>query len=842
MIRFCDREIYWIEYCAISNEDTVNKTELLQYFLDGHQDDVVCVYDDDSVKRFKGIITYQSLNRFLTVCEAIRTEYLVLDENIWKNAREYCKRHPRSGTEYLIPVLDKDNQLYCFAYEDLDANRELRILRELQEKPEVMQFSDIYPDCQCVKIHEFNELAYFFAKYLRTQNIAVLTEGCMWESFFVPDYRGEVLDYKCMIIYAEGVWERPANWVENLLRSVSVEFECIDHIYEENIKAGMIGDTDRTHENLMDYLKEADKVVILGTDAKAQDAYDYLKGKGVEVCCFVEDRTVEIGRRLFNRPVIRMPEAMDRYGRAVFVDNHEKGSAWGMGWTDYFDYLGYGRNRDFFLLKDYVEICGNSLKNALKGEKVVLAGDVYLCERLAAYFEEAGVFEQNELEYIVMQDVCPVEGGTCLNIANMEELKKGALCLVAMPEYFQPDLRDEQEKRKAKITSYLRIYGILDYTDYFSSMEAFIDIEKEIKCKYQPECLYPKRVILGSINSSSGSAFVKGLLDAHPSIMIMYSNLNNNLFWFCVRLSVRKANEIPSLFLQWYQSEWKGRLGLDDIDAFDVDVFMEKMCKLLKKRDIWTSQGLFMIFHIAYMYMCGTDIDNAEDMVIYWEPHHLKRSVMEDCVKWLGTKTVSCDIINVVRNTCMRNGSKIKQILKGNWSMVGCICQVAIEDDYFERKDYGNSSRLVVRFEDLKCRPEEELHRICLEWGIPWSESLMHTTFHGEERKYNNGAKFIKDFDLTPVYDTYEEYFSEFDRFKITLICMPWQKMYGYPYVDITLFSRRELQEMFLKKFRFMDKLSVETERQRLVYNVGAQNYVRERLQRIRMLSMKNDE
>ncbi|MDE6054906.1 MAG: hypothetical protein K2G55_14365, partial [Lachnospiraceae bacterium] len=153
MIRFCNREVYSIEYCKLSDENIDNRADLLKYFLHGHQDDVVCVYDNGT---FSGIITYQSLNRFLIVQDAVRKEYLIWDNEIWKNAREYCKKHPGSGTEYLIPVLDQNKHLYCFAYEDMDANREIRMLRELTELSNALQFTDVYPEYKSVKIYEFN--------------------------------------------------------------------------------------------------------------------------------------------------------------------------------------------------------------------------------------------------------------------------------------------------------------------------------------------------------------------------------------------------------------------------------------------------------------------------------------------------------------------------------------------------------------------------------------------------------------------------------------------------------------------------------------------------------------
>ncbi len=61
-----------------------------------------------------------------------------------------------------------------------------------------------------------------------------------------------------------------------------------------------------------------------------------------------------------------------------------------------------------------------------------------------------------------------------------------------------------------------------------------------------------------------------------------------------------------------------------------------------------------------------------ENMLIYWEPHHVIRAVFEECVNWLGTEEVQCDIVNVVRNICMVKETAIKclaemEIIAGVW-------------------------------------------------------------------------------------------------------------------------------------------------------------------------------
>lgn len=829
MVRFCDREVVCLE------QGSVSYSELLQYFLNGHIDDPVCVMDDSGM--YFGYITYHSLLQNTDISSAIHQECLVLEKDIWKTARMAFALYARAAWEYpLLPVVDQNRQLFCFAYEDTDANRELRMLWELQENPNALQFGDIYPECQCVRIYDFNELAYFFAKYLEKQGIPVQVEGSMWKGFF-SSHQGEFLDYDYIDVYAEGILPKPANWMENLLRSVSVEFECVDHIYEENIKDGRIKDADVALGDLSSYLRKSGGVVILGTDVEAQDAYDYLRKEGIEVYCFVE--RVCKKRNLFGKSVLTLEEAMEKYGEAVFVENRNKGSAWGMGMTDYFSYLGYKRNRDFFLLKDYFQIPSDGLKSALKDQKIVLVGDFLLCEKLAEYFERNQIFggKGNRPRYISLPDDTLVGESRRLEVIDVEVIRADDLCLIAVPKCFSFDQGEKVKNMEEKSVSYLVTHGAVNYTNYFSHMISFVNIEKETECKYHIDFLKPKRILLGSINGQSGNVFFRGLLDNHPSIMMMdYSYFNNDLFWYCIRLSGKKTDDLVSLFLKLIDMEWEGK------QLVDVNLFMEKMIQLLDRKKgqehTHTSQELFVIFHIAYLYMYGIDINSPENMVIYWEPHHVPRNILEDCVQWFGEE-VECDIINVVRNWCMRNGSNIKGILDEDWEGAerGSLCHIAIAVDDSEKKDYSNSRRFIVRFEDLKCRPREELRRLCGEWEIPWSESLMHVTIHGKEWLYGSGEKKVKDFDLTPVYNLYEEYFSEFDRFKITLICAPWQKRYGYPYVDASLFSRRELQEMFLQEFRFMDRLQFNTGRVKLIFNLRFQNFVRERIQRLKMLS-----
>ena len=111
---------------------------------------------------------------------------------------------------------------------------------------------------------------------------------------------------------------------------------------------------------------------------------------------------------------------------------------------------------------------------------------------------------------------------------------------------------------------------------------------------------------------------------------------------------------------------------------------------------------------------------------------------------------------------------------------------------------------------------------------VSFDEILMETTYLGKKAYYGD----ITGFDVRPAYNLYEEYFSIFDRMRIAMASGSYQKKYGYPYVSCLEFSRRELQEMFLKDFRW-EGLSGTAEREMDNY-VYVQDMVRSLLWRER--------
>lgn len=189
-------------------------------------------------------------------------------------------------------------------------------------------------------------------------------------------------------------------------------------------------------------------------------------------------------------------------------------------------------------------------------------------------------------------------------------------------------------------------------------------------------------------------------------------------------------------------------------------------------------------------------------------------------------------IANIVRNNYIRRGSAIKDV-KGYGQNMPCLNRYIFSYVFSElnadKKEYDNWDRLVIKFEDLKCRPKEVLMNMCNNLGIKWSDTLLETTLHGMPREGD-----VMGFDLSPVYRLYEEYFSAFDRFRLMLASAVWQQEHGYPYISSLDFSRKEIQDMFDKEFRFEKNLEYQYEGEKQELKQWKQDVLKKSLWEVR--------
>lgn len=539
----------------------------------------------------------------------IAEQHLTFDEKIWQTAKEYFNQTGccDSTKVQLIPIWNAEGGLVCYGWQDGEANRELRMLKELSRGQSILQFGDIFPDIKEVIIWGCNELAYHFVKYLEGLCIPVSVGGKYWKYFGYQSICDNDFEQNgIMIIRAERILENKSDLFQRIIRSASPEFECIDKIYENNILAGNIKDVENDGGItwLLDQLSGKD-IVLLETDARAQDTYDFLYAHGIDIQCFAtyetDGKTSEPGQ-LLGKMVEPIDKVLRNRKNAVLIDVHSKNSMWGNAYVELFDYYGYTRNENFFVFSDYADVPHSNLLHVLKGKSLFLTGDERLCKILAEYLEEA---EQGDIA-----------------LRYAEVIREGMLGEGDIPCFVYLWYGQGAADRKAQILG--EYLTKTSYTDYFSRIAVFVSID-QYRTRYSDRCygasLVPKGILINNSRSHCGNVFLKGIMDGHPDILLLqYNTFSNNIFAYCIRLSIEKSENILSAF----QSMLKEEMGENE---FLVNFpywgrFKKRMEKWLSLQEEFTSQELFTIFHAVFTEVTyGEEIADISQKVIYFDPH-----------------------------------------------------------------------------------------------------------------------------------------------------------------------------------------------------------------------------
>lgn len=724
-----------------------------------------------------------------------KQDYLIMDKTIWQKGKELFIRN--NLIDNLIPVLDQKYHLICYAYQDNEANREIRMLKELRCIKRAIGFKDLHPEFDGVTIHGCNELAYYLADFLRNEDIAVNVEGKFWDIFEEDKNSFEIPVYKNYEIWAEGVYQKSVDVTVERLRSVSVEFECVDEIYEANIKSGKITDIEGDVNTLLEMLRKERQIVIRGIGTKAQDAYDWLSANGIDICAFQSGKE-NMRKRLFGKPIVKKEEVRKQFREALIIECSEKYSAWGFGDVDQYDYEGYERNRHYILLRDYIEVPENNITTLLSGKNLFFVGDIRLCIRVYRWLRQY-VGEIGDMQYWDILEECSSDIKD-FSVCGTDHttITKDSICLLVSVKYsHKNEVTDEMLGKYHKYLRKLHDNEIYDYTDYFSDIIKHIHLE--ISDRTCQRNLRVSGILLGEIPAYCGNTLVRESLEGHPSILMIeeYGYFNNNLYSICIRLAEERTCDILNSFRRMYQKE----AVYSDRDVpvdFDKGKFYHKMEDLLEDGEHFTSQELFIIFHVSYAAGFGKEYSDLGSVIIYWEPHMWNRQYIKEWGSWLSSTGTKCFILKVVRNRYIQAGSRMHRLNNLVWISKLIITYGSLY--IWQKKQKSLFEEYLIRFEDLKCRPQQTLLSLCKWLGIVFDDVLMDTTYHGEKSFYDEK---VTGFDMEPAYNLYEEYFSAFDRMRICLIQGIYQRIYNYPYVSSLVFSRRELQEMFLKDFRW---------------------------------------
>jgi hypothetical protein len=640
------------------------------------------------------------------------------------------------------------------------------------------KFNDVYPNISKVVLLGCNELSLRLAEYLKKQNIDTGLVGPCWKYFGYKAVEFYGADINTMVVYADKMQD-------SVMSSVSAEFECIDKIYEKNVLAGRVRDTGGDFSWLLEQIRYK-QIFIIGTDDVAQDTYDLLFENGIDICGFISPDK----GRLLCKGKYEYKDIIGNFEEPVFIDCSDKNSALGNREVEYLYGFGYERNKSVFLIKDYIEVMHSSLVHILKGRDVLLIGDEKLCCKLAEYLN---LLENGDISVRYLDSTISESCSDSTIICDV---------------YFWYGNIAYNEFHHDEVV----VKGFDGHTDYFSSIKSFSLIEEFLnngKEKYI-ESLRPKGIVIGKIPAVTGNIFINGILDGHPEIiMLRNSSFRKNLFQYCIRLAMLKSSDILDELWRMLFNESESLMEIGRVFTNKL-LFDNSMSEQLCKKEYFTSQELFVIFHIAYYEMYLEKKINISQLVIWWEPHQVPRNEFDYLAKWLESYDIQGYTFLMVRDKSVRLGSRLKLNNKYHdteMSLDNIMDMFYDWDGEITNKVPGNTwEEMVIRFEDVKLHSTEHLSKICNIFGISWSNMLLRTTNFGSESGYFG----ISGFDLQPVFNRYNEYFSELDRLKIYIACRAYQKKYGYPYEDSLKFSRSELISIFLKPFRFYEPKTFE--------------------------------
>lgn len=176
-IRFCSHDVNSIELKSIST------TFLWSYFLPNNTDSILVVNNDDE---FFGICTYKLLlSAGGNLDNCIETSKIYASINIF----DECKKILKNSKCTYIPIINNNNELIYFAYEDIALNEFLAIL-DIIKSQNPWYFEEILTDS--IFFVDLNEVSYELYLYALNRNMAVYVDGEKWSEILNINNKGKL--------------------------------------------------------------------------------------------------------------------------------------------------------------------------------------------------------------------------------------------------------------------------------------------------------------------------------------------------------------------------------------------------------------------------------------------------------------------------------------------------------------------------------------------------------------------------------------------------------------------------------------------------------------------------
>jgi len=320
----------------------------------------------------------------------------------------------------------------------------------------------------------------------------------------------------------------------------------------------------------------------------------------------------------------------------------------------------------------------------------------------------------------------------------------------------------------------------------------------------------------------SGTSLVSSLLDTHPWIATTPDDILMGFYVFWEAFGDLESGALIEAFIDQFETMFNGakpsknpkssacfgeNVGFtilgenrDQILFADAGVFQFSLREMLPEGKTVTRRLFIQALHVAYADAIGHRLEKGA--VISIGLHAPSRPV----VIALTEDFNGARLLHMVRDPIQTLGSHFRMhILDVKVSIPRRPLKVVRARFFSGRPALENvkfQSR-AVRLEDLHRSPKRTMSAVCGWLGIPWDDTLLHSTF--------NGLKFWNDkvsahqtsgFNEKIISQRHETYISRFDRFRYTVIFARRFQAFDY-FLHNTFLCKRIVFAVLLPLFVF---------------------------------------
>ncbi len=309
-------------------------------------------------------------------------------------------------------------------------------------------------------------------------------------------------------------------------------------------------------------------------------------------------------------------------------------------------------------------------------------------------------------------------------------------------------------------------------------------------------------VILAVQNyGTSGTLFLQSLLDSHPHVLATPALHSQQFHFFWKGHATPSEEKLIDAFCEWH-AHWfepakvHRQLGLhqmgaamDEILVIDRDEFTRRLRDRLARVRL-DRRAFLLATHRAYADVRGVEPRRPTVLVfpIHGAPRWVASQLFEDFADALR-------ILHVVREPTQNLGSVFKHVRAGEgWRHLDAaecaIAQVLLDFTVHAGAYpvYGSRPYLpelaaasrALRLEDLHRAPRPALEALCAWLGIPWSDSLLQSTFDGKLWWNRPESKRVSGFSSAIVGNRHDDLFSPLDRARLDSLTRRQRRAWGY--------------------------------------------------------------